>query len=66
MSPAGETAGGEKIGGEAVAEGDAGGQKGDLDLAPIGNCTVSALIDRSGNYVWACVPRFRSGLLQPA
>jgi len=37
-----------------------GGQAGDLDLAPIGNCTVSALIDRSGNYVWACVPRFDS------
>ncbi|HVK81876.1 MAG TPA: glycoside hydrolase family 15 protein [Verrucomicrobiae bacterium] len=31
--------------------------KGDLDLAPIGNCSVSALIDRDGRYVWACVPR---------
>ncbi len=30
---------------------------GDLDLAPIGNCNVSALIDRQGRYVWACVPR---------
>jgi GH15 family glucan-1,4-alpha-glucosidase len=30
---------------------------GDLDLAPIGNCAVSALIDRRGNYVWACAPR---------
>ena len=30
---------------------------GDLDLAPIGNCAVSALIDRQGRYVWACVPR---------
>jgi GH15 family glucan-1,4-alpha-glucosidase len=30
---------------------------GDLDLAPIGNCNVSALIDRNGRYVWACVPR---------
>jgi len=29
----------------------------DLDLAPIGNCAVSALIDRQGRYVWACVPR---------
>lgn len=29
----------------------------DLDLAPIGNCSVSALIDRLGRYVWACVPR---------
>ncbi|MDP8915945.1 MAG: glycoside hydrolase family 15 protein [Pseudomonadota bacterium] len=30
---------------------------GDLDLAPIGNCSVSALIDRQGRYVWACTPR---------
>jgi GH15 family glucan-1,4-alpha-glucosidase len=28
-----------------------------IDLFPIGNCTASALIDRSGRYVWACVPR---------
>lgn len=28
-----------------------------LDLWPIGNCQVSALIDRSGTIVWACVPR---------
>jgi len=28
-----------------------------LDLAPIGNCGVSALIDREGRYVWACLPR---------
>ena len=28
-----------------------------LDLAPIGNCAVSALIDRSGRFVWACAPR---------
>jgi len=28
-----------------------------VDLAPIGNCTVSALIDRAGRYVWACAPR---------
>ena len=28
-----------------------------LDLWPIGNCQVSALIDLSGNIVWACVPR---------
>jgi GH15 family glucan-1,4-alpha-glucosidase len=33
---------------------------GDLDLAPIGNCAVSALIDRQGRYVWACAPRFDS------
>jgi GH15 family glucan-1,4-alpha-glucosidase len=28
-----------------------------LDLAPIGNCTVSALVDRAGRFVWACAPR---------
>ena len=28
-----------------------------LDLWPIGNCQVSALIDRSGRFVWACLPR---------
>ncbi len=28
-----------------------------LDLAPIGNCAVSALIDRRGRYVWSCAPR---------
>jgi GH15 family glucan-1,4-alpha-glucosidase len=28
-----------------------------LDLFPIGNCTASALVDRAGCYVWACVPR---------
>lgn len=28
-----------------------------LDLAPIGNCAVSALIDRRGRFVWACAPR---------
>ena len=29
----------------------------DLDLWPIGNCQVSALVDRSGRFVWGCVPR---------
>jgi GH15 family glucan-1,4-alpha-glucosidase len=29
----------------------------DLDLAPIGNCSISALIDRQGRFVWCCVPR---------
>jgi GH15 family glucan-1,4-alpha-glucosidase len=29
----------------------------DLDLWPIGNCQVSALVDRSGRLVWGCVPR---------
>jgi len=28
-----------------------------LDLFPIGNCQVSALIDREGRFVWGCVPR---------
>jgi GH15 family glucan-1,4-alpha-glucosidase len=28
-----------------------------LDLSPIGNCTVSALIDAQGAFVWACAPR---------
>ena len=28
-----------------------------VDLWPIGNCQVSALIDRAGRFVWACVPR---------
>ncbi|MES1196361.1 MAG: glycoside hydrolase family 15 protein, partial [Steroidobacter sp.] len=28
-----------------------------LDLGIIGNCQISALIDRAGRYVWACMPR---------
>jgi len=28
-----------------------------LDLAVIGNSTVSALIDKAANWVWACLPR---------
>jgi len=28
-----------------------------LELWPIGNCQVSALVDQSGDLVWACVPR---------
>src|SRR5262249_23014550 len=31
--------------------------QGTLDLAPVGNCAVSALVDRDGRFVWACVPR---------
>jgi GH15 family glucan-1,4-alpha-glucosidase len=31
-----------------------------LDLAMIGNCTVSALIDAMGRIVWCCMPRFDS------
>ena len=29
----------------------------DLDLWPIGNCQVSALLDSGGRFVWGCVPR---------
>jgi GH15 family glucan-1,4-alpha-glucosidase len=29
-----------------------------LDLALIGNCALSALIDRQGTIVWCCFPRF--------
>ena len=32
----------------------------DLDLAPVGNCSVSSLIDRRGRHVWACAPRVDS------
>lgn len=28
-----------------------------LDLWPIGNCQVSALVDTAGQFVWGCVPR---------
>jgi GH15 family glucan-1,4-alpha-glucosidase len=28
-----------------------------LDLWPIGNCQVSALVDTAGRFVWACLPR---------
>jgi hypothetical protein len=31
-----------------------------LDLFPIGNCAVSALIDTAGRFVWACAPRVDS------
>ena len=30
----------------------------DLDLAIIGNCSYSALIDRRGRVVWSCLPHF--------
>ena len=33
---------------------------GHLDYGLIGNCQVSALIDRQGTYVWACSPRLDS------
>ncbi|CAN5151165.1 glycoside hydrolase family 15 protein [soil metagenome] len=29
----------------------------DLELWPIGNCQASALIDKAGRIIWACVPR---------
>lgn len=29
-----------------------------LDLGLIGNCCVSALVDKSGRIVWCCLPRF--------
>jgi GH15 family glucan-1,4-alpha-glucosidase len=29
----------------------------DLNLWPIGNCQVSALVDRAGSFVWGCAPR---------
>lgn len=29
-----------------------------LDLAAIGNCVISSLVDRSGRHVWHCHPRF--------
>jgi hypothetical protein len=28
-----------------------------LDLAPIGNCTISSLVDRCATHVWCCAPR---------
>src|SRR5437016_2743959 len=28
-----------------------------LDLGIIGNCQISALIDRQARYVWTCLPR---------
>src|SRR5690242_11171790 len=30
------------------------------DLGLIGNCQVSALVERSGSIVWCCLPRFDS------
>ena len=33
------------------------GKRPNLDLAPIGNCAVSSLIDRQGRHVWSCAPR---------
>ena len=31
--------------------------KQDMNLWPIGNCQVSALVDGAGTFVWGCVPR---------
>ena len=41
----------------ADGRGGGAGVKATLDLWPIGNCQVSALIDRAGRFVWGCVPR---------
>ena len=30
----------------------------DLNLGLIGNCAISALVDRLGRIVWCCLPRF--------
>jgi GH15 family glucan-1,4-alpha-glucosidase len=35
-------------------------KKNTLDLALIGNCAISSLIERSGDIVWCCMPRFDS------
>ncbi len=39
---------------------------GTLDLAPIGNCTVAALLDRHARLVWACLPRIDGDPVFPA
>ncbi len=36
---------------------ESGAMRPSLDLFPIGNCAASALIDRTGAFVWACAPR---------
>lgn len=33
-------------------------ERSSLDLALIGNCSISALIDQRGRIVWSCFPRF--------
>ena len=33
-------------------------QEHSLDLAIIGNCTISAMIDQRGKIVYACFPRY--------
>ena len=35
----------------------------DLNLAVIGNCTLGALVDRWGRYVWCCYPRLDGDLI---
>jgi GH15 family glucan-1,4-alpha-glucosidase len=40
-----------------MAETEAVGGRPDLELWPIGNCQVSALIDERATFVWGCVPR---------
>lgn len=36
---------------------ESNGMTASLDLWPIGNCQVSALVDTSGAFVWGCIPR---------
>lgn len=31
-----------------------------LDYALVGNCQISAMLDKQGSYVWCCMPRFDS------
>jgi GH15 family glucan-1,4-alpha-glucosidase len=44
----------------APATATADGRKPTLDLGLIGNCAISALIDREARIVWSCLPRFDS------
>jgi GH15 family glucan-1,4-alpha-glucosidase len=40
-----------------AGDGFGAGRVSTLDLWPIGNCQVSALVDPAGRFVWGCVPR---------
>ena len=39
---------------------------GSLELSPIGNCQVAALIDKQARIVWACAPRLDGDPVFPA
>src|SRR5690606_38201566 len=41
----------------AALAGRGGAVTATLDLWPIGNCQVSALVDRAGRFSWGCAPR---------